>query len=37
MITNETKCTWEFKSMISMAKKHTTKRRLFSPENWTEI
>jgi hypothetical protein len=33
MITDETKCTPEVKSMIAMAKQLTTGRRLFSPGN----
>jgi hypothetical protein len=35
MITNDARCTCEMKTRISMAKKkkHSTRRRLFSPAN----
>jgi hypothetical protein len=35
MMTNNERCTREIKSRISMAKQHSTRRKLFSPANWT--
>jgi len=35
MITNDARSTSEIKSMIAMAKHHSTRRRHFSPANWT--
>jgi hypothetical protein len=35
MITNDARCTCEIKSRIAMEKQHSTRRRIFSPANWT--
>jgi hypothetical protein len=35
MITNDANCTHEIKSRIVMQKQHSTRRRVFSPANWT--
>jgi hypothetical protein len=35
LTTNDAICVCEIKSKISMKKQHSTRRRLFSPANWT--
>jgi hypothetical protein len=37
MITNDARCTSEIKSRIAKVKQHSTRRRLFSQTNWTQI
>jgi hypothetical protein len=37
MITNAARCTREIKSRIAMAKAVLTRKRTFSPANWTQI
>jgi hypothetical protein len=35
MIINDTRCAREIKTRIAMAKQHLTRRKFFSPANWT--
>jgi hypothetical protein len=35
MILNDARCACKNKSRIAIEKQHLTKRRLFSPGNWT--
>jgi hypothetical protein len=37
MVRNYVSCTRKIKSRIPMEKQHSTRKRLFSPANWTSI